>query len=151
MPDSGTRDRILIGGALAAILMFFLPWVNQTGFLSGSTSGFDLAKTTESAASGMNLMILFVTPLAALLIIALSLPATKRLGLWAPVLQIMLAVVAVVPLFTKVQDEIDYWSGEVALAFGAWITVVAMLGVAIVATMNLLEFGQRPQREEAAG
>lgn len=145
MLESDTRQRILIGSGLVAILMFFLPWVNQTGFLSGSTSGFDLAKTTESAASGLNLTILFVTPVAALLIIVLSLAVVQRLGVWAPILQMMLAVVAIVPLFTTVPDEISYWSGEAGLAYGAWITVIAMFCVVVAATMSLVVRIQRPR------
>ncbi len=144
MLESDTRQKILIGGGLAAIVMFFLPWVNQTGFLSGSTSGFYLAKTTESAASGMNLMILFVTPVAALLIIALSLSAVQRLGVWVPILQMVLAVVALVPLFTTVSDEIEQWSGETGLAYGAWITVIAMLCVVAAASMSLVARTQQP-------
>ena len=144
MLESDTRHRILIGSGVATIVMFFLPWVNQTGFLSGSDSGFDLAKTTESAASGMNLMILFVTPAAALFIIALSLPALQRPGLWAPILQIVFAVIAVVPLFTTLRDEIDHWTSEVSFAYGAWITIIAMVGVVIVAAMSLVTHNQRP-------
>ena len=147
MLESDTRQRILIGSGLVAIVLFFLPWVNQTGFLSGSTSGFDLAKTTESAASGMNLTALFITPIAALLIIALSLAAVQRLGLWAPILQMMLAVVAIVPLFTIVSDEISHWSGETGLAYGAWITVIAMFCVVVAAAMSVVARTQRPRAQ----
>lgn len=147
MLESDTRQKILVGGGLVAIVMFFLPWANQTGFLNCSPSGFDLARTTESAASGMNLMILFVTPVAALLIIALSVTAVQRLGLWVPILQMVLAVVALVPLFTTVPNEIEHWSGETGLAYGAWITVIAMLCVVAAASMNLVARTQQPRAQ----
>ncbi len=128
-------DQWLIVGGLAAVIGFFLPWVEMTGFFNSSETGLGLAGTTESAASGMNLTILYVPLIAGIGILAMCLPKVRKTaGNWAYLGQIALAIVAVVPILLTVPDEISHWSGgDVGYSYGLWISVSGFAVAALAA------------------
>ncbi|MCZ7544857.1 MAG: hypothetical protein M5R40_15640 [Anaerolineae bacterium] len=139
MSEIPTRQKLVIAFACAVVVAFVLPWLEFSGFVSGTDSGLSLAQTSESAASGMDLRIFFLTPVAALLCLVLCVPAVrKRMGILAPVSQIILVVVGLAPLPT-LWAEVETWSGStVSSSFGLWITIAAMVGIAAGALVDLL-------------
>lgn len=138
MSEMTTRERWTMGVGLLALAAFFLPWVYQSGFLSGPSIGLDLATTTESAASGMNLTALFITPVAALVIMALAVPAARRvLGRTVALVQIVLAIGGGVVPWLIVPEEISYWSGDVTYSYGLWLTMIALATVVGIAASRL--------------
>lgn len=152
MSTSQKLTVVLAGFAAIAFFLPFLPWVEQTGLLSGAHSGFDLAETTESAASGKNLTPLFLTPVGALLIVLVALLASRggTFGRVAPILQIVLAIVAVLPPLLIIPDEIAYWSGEVTFTYGLWLTLIAMAAIVIVSVVDLVNTYQLAHRPTSA-
>ncbi len=142
-----TRQTIVGVGALVVLVAFFLPWIHQDlpagaeeGLgISPDKSGFDLAKTAESATSGKDLRILFVTPVAALAILATLIPAVRaKLGGMTPILRLVFVAVGLAVLPATLPSEIKDYLPEPSYAYGLWVIVAAMIGIAVVAVLELL-------------
>jgi energy-converting hydrogenase Eha subunit A len=130
-------------GVLALLVLgaFFLPWTSSA-FLTmvEDDSGLDLARTAQSAASGYDLSILFLTPVAALGILVLSFKAVRRaLGATlASLFQLVLVAAALFPLATTLPAEIDTWTVDSSYEYGLWITVASLVVIGIVTLIDLL-------------
>ena len=130
---------IAAGGAIA-LIGFFLPWIKtwlDWGLEMGSDSGFSLAKTTDSVASGNSLVILFVVLIAAGVAVLSALYARfatldARFYKGVCAVQSALAVAAIAVTAMTVPSEIDTWTGLIIeYQFGMWITIVGLVIVGI--------------------
>ncbi len=141
MSKISTAQKVVMALAGVTIVAFFLEWASHSFFVDGET-GFDLATTTESAASGKNLAILFVTPLAAAAIIAIGYYSesfgTRRR--WVLLGQMALGFVALIVPLLVVPDELQYWTGgEAGIAYGLWVTATTLAVAVMVALVDLIK------------
>lgn len=138
-PAAMGAEKLLLWVVGVALLAFFLPWVKMTGFLNSTNSGWSLATSGESAASGKNLAIFFVTGLAAAVMLVMAAPSIReKVGITAPILQVVLAVVAVFPMLVVLPAELDYWSGgTISRSFGFWLALLAFFVLAVMGVVEM--------------
>jgi hypothetical protein len=113
---------------------FFLSWSSLRGFLSIISTGYGLASSGISRASGLPLSLLFAIPAAAFGCILLCLPFLKagdRTSPLVPIAQIVLVILGLLS-FILLPFEFRTWSGgKVVAEFGLWLAAVAMIGALI--------------------
>jgi hypothetical protein len=123
-------------GCVLALITFWFPWVTMRGFFNSTDSGWTLAKVTESAASGNSLALLWVCPAAVLAILILAL--TKAPARNHAIAQIVLAIVAFLPIPLTLPAEIDKWGGgDVSYGWGLYLFGVVLVVLLIEAVQRL--------------
>lgn len=135
----------ILSGGMIALIGFFLPWVKSWHIIeTGTDSGFSLARTTESLASGNSLTILFLALVAsALTVLSASYAQFMKLG---PAIyktmcagQLALAAAAIAVIARTVPSEIDSWVGLVVeYQYGIWITVLGLVTIGLGGLVGLI-------------
>lgn len=138
-----TGNRITIISGCLFIFSLFLDWASAGGFLY--SRGFGFLTISKSKASGLP-ELFFLTFLAAVGCILLSIPLLKKLGKGKslPTARVILAAIGLLP-FGLLPFELRTWMPYGQLEFGGWLALFAALGLLIGA---ILIFNETQQKSE---
>lgn len=136
-----TGNRITIISGCLFIFSLFLNWASAGGFLY--SKGFGFLTVSKSKASGLP-ELFFLTLLAAIGCILLSVPLLKKLGKdkAMPIARVVLAILGLLP-FGLLPFELRTWMPYGQLEFGGWIALLAALGLLMGAILTFNETQQK--------